>query len=214
MPYFKNNDVNILFIHIPKTGGSSVENYFYTKFSMQQDNKSLYGFIDPELKLNENMIINSSLQHITYDQMIEYNNVFNIDLNNIKIITIVRNPYERIISDLFFYGKINVNTSKEDVFDMLQDYLVSTDYDNHNLPQHYFITTNNKTIIPNIHILHTETLTNDMKDLGYEDFDLLLNVNKFNVDYYDYLNNKSIEVINAFFHFDFILFGYVKISVV
>ena len=113
MPYFKNNDVNILFIHIPKTGGSSVEEYLYAKFSIQHNNKSLYGFIDPELKLNENMIINSSLQHITYDQIIEYNTAFNIDLNNIKIITVVRNPYERIISGLFFNDKINVNTSKE-----------------------------------------------------------------------------------------------------
>lgn len=42
MPYFKNNNVNILFIHIPKTGGSSVENYFSSKFNIPLNNTSLY----------------------------------------------------------------------------------------------------------------------------------------------------------------------------
>ena len=34
MPYFHNKDVNLLFIHIPKTGGSSLETYFSKKFNM------------------------------------------------------------------------------------------------------------------------------------------------------------------------------------
>ena len=88
--------------------------------------------------------MNSSLQHMTYNQLIEYNKIFNIDFNNIKIITVVRNPYERIISDLFWYKKINKNTSKEQVFDVIQSYLLSTEYDKHNIPQHLFITNNNK----------------------------------------------------------------------
>ena len=33
MPYFHNNYVNLLFIHIPKTGGSSLEIYFSKKFT-------------------------------------------------------------------------------------------------------------------------------------------------------------------------------------
>lgn len=38
MPYFKNNDVNILLIHIPKTDGTSLERYFKTKFNISLDN--------------------------------------------------------------------------------------------------------------------------------------------------------------------------------
>ena len=211
MPYFKNDNINILFVHIPKTGGSSVEYYFCNKFNISLNNKSLFDFIDNETKLEKNMIINSSLQHITYNQMIEYNNVFNIDFNNIKIITIVRNPYERIVSDLFWYGKINCHSSKEEVFNVISEYLVSDKYDNHNIPQHNFITHDNRNIIPYIHILRTETLTNDMRCLGYEDFDLFISNNQLNLNYYNYLNKESIEIINNFYHFDFILFNYAKI---
>jgi glycyl-tRNA synthetase alpha subunit len=125
MPYFNNDDINILFIHIPKTGGTSVEHYFSSKFNIPLNNKSLFSFIRSKTKSNENIIINSSLQHITYNQIIKYNNVFNINFNNIKILTIVRNPYERVISDLFWQSKININTSKENVFDIMREYLVS-----------------------------------------------------------------------------------------
>ena len=42
MPYFKDNNINILFIHIPKTGGSSLEVYFSKKFNIPLNNKSLF----------------------------------------------------------------------------------------------------------------------------------------------------------------------------
>ena len=40
---------------------------------------------------------------------IEFENIKkNIDFNNIMIMTIIRNPYERIMSDLFFLQKITI----------------------------------------------------------------------------------------------------------
>ena len=210
MPYFKNDYINILFIHIPKTGGMSLESYFSSKYNIQLNNESLYSLIDEKIKSDNNMMITSTLQHITYNQMVKYNNIFNIDFNNIKIITIVRNPYERIISDLFFYSKIDVNTSKNEVYDLIKQYVFSTDYDNHNIPQYMFITDDNTDLIPDINILHTETLNDDMKNLGFEDFDVWTNNNTNKVDYYNYLNNESIEFINNFYHLDFVLFNYDK----
>ena len=211
MPYFKNNDVNVLFVHIPKTGGTSIESYFSTKFNIQLNNDSLFSFVCDLTVLNNDIIIKSSLQHMLYTQIIKYNDVFNIDFNNIKILTIARNPYERIVSDLFWFKEINVNTTKEEVFNIIKKYLISDDKDNHNIPQHIFITDNNKEIIPNIYILHTETLNNDMKKLGYEDFNLHCQKNDMTIDYYNYLNNDSIIIINEFYHFDFILFDYDKL---
>ena len=209
MPYFKNNDTNILFIHIPKTGGTSLESYFEYKFNIPLDSKSLYMWLDEEQKQN-NTLIDTSLQHITYQTMFKYNTVFNIDPNGLKIITIVRNPYERLISDLFFNKLITINSSKEEVFNIIKTYLLRNDLDNHNLPQYVFVTNDNKKLVPNIQILHTETLTTDMHNLGYEDFDKRDNKNSINIDYYKYLNNDSIKLINDFYDCDFTLFNYTK----
>ena len=44
MPYFYNKDINILLIHIPKTGGTSLEFYFQEKYLITLNEKSLYGF--------------------------------------------------------------------------------------------------------------------------------------------------------------------------
>ena len=96
MPYFKNNNLNLLFIHIPKTGGTSLEKYLSQKHNIPLDSKSLYS----DLKNGYNSV---SLQHQTYHSLLKKKTQFGIDFNNIKIISIVRNPYERIVSDLFFY---------------------------------------------------------------------------------------------------------------
>jgi len=212
MPYFKNDDINVLFVHIPKTGGTSVELYFHFKFNILMNNKSLFNYIEDEQLLNENIEINSTLQHMTYNEIVKYSKIFNIDFDNIKIITIVRNPYQRIVSDLFYFKLITLNNIKEEVFDIINKYLVSHEYDNHNIPQHKFITNDKGEIIQNIHILKTESLTNEMKNIGYIDFDRVDNANTNAINYYNYLNNESIEIINEFYHLDFILFNYDKIS--
>ena len=85
--------------------------------------------------------------------------------------------------------------------------------DNHNVPQYKFIIDKNKNIIPDLHILHTETLTTDMKNLGFDDFNVFENANPNKLNYYKYLNNDSIQLINQFYDKDFSLFGYEKIII-
>jgi hypothetical protein len=215
MPYFRKDDINILFIHIPKTGGTSLSFYFSSKYKIPLNNDCLFRFIDKKKQFENNIIIDSSLQHITYKQIVEYKKIFNVDFNNIKIITVVRNPYERIVSDLFWFKKIHLNTSKEEVTDIIKTLIKSNELDNHMIPQNVFVTDKNNNLVENLHILRRETLTNDMHELGYEDFNLYMNVNSNKnannkINYYDYLNNQSIEIINEFYHNDFILFGYLK----
>ena len=151
---------------------------------------------------------------MTYQTIINNSSYFNINFNDISIITIVRNPYERIISDLFFYKKITNNSSKEEVTNIINKYLLTnvSELDNHNIPQYLFVTNDNKELIPNIKILHTETLDADMINLGYTDFNIKILVNSCKGNYYNYLNNESIKLINDFYDYDFKLFNYTKIN--
>lgn len=213
MPYFKNNAVNILFIHVPKTGGSSVEFYFSSKFNISLNAYSLFNIPSESTIPLAYDVFDTSLQHLTYRQLVQHKDVLNINFDNITIMTIVRNPYERIISDLFWSKQIDVTSSKEEVLIAIQQYLMSENSDNHSLPQHYFLTDNDNNLIPNIHVLHTETLTNDMKKMGYKDFNLFSNKNPQNVNYYNYLNNDSIQLINQYYYFDFVLFHYDQITI-
>lgn len=207
MPYFNNNIKPVLFIHIPKTGGTSIEQYFSKKYSIPLDYRSLYDFIPIDININMDKRI--SLQHKTYNEIIKYKDIFNINLDNLTI-TIVRNPYTRIISDLFYFNLITIDNTKEEVYKIIIKYTNTTNkYDNHNIPQYHFILDNTYKINNNIHIMKTETLTEDMHKLGYTDFNLHENINKHsNLNYYDYLNNNSIKHINNIYANDFKYFKY------
>ena len=208
MPYFKNNKINLLFIHIPKTGGSSLEKYFSVKFNIPLSKKSLMSTEDIR-DFADKPEINSSLQHLTYNTIIKYKDFFKIDENNIQILSVVRNPYNKIMSDLFYLKKINVNSTKEEVYEKMQIYL-QENYDNHITPQYKFITNENEELIENLTIIHTETLNKDMEKLGYKDFNIKMNMNPNNVNYYKYLNDDSIKLINENYKKDFEILNYNK----
>jgi hypothetical protein len=215
MPYFHNESVNLLFIHIPKTGGSSIEIYLSQKYNIPFNNSSLIThydlqnckeiFTDPHFCLLRNV----SMQHFTYQNIYNHQHFFKVNFNNLTIISIVRNPYTRIISDLFHFNYITINSSKEIVFKMINQYLYNYFLDNHNLPQYLFLIDDDEKIIENLIILKTESLNEDMQKLGFQDFDLTLNTNENSgINYFDYLNQDSIQIINKYYEKDFEYFGY------
>lgn len=209
MPYFKNERMNLLFIHIPKTGGTSVEHYFYGKYNFDMNETTLhsdYGnsiFSDPELKM-------VSLQHQTLQTLLDNKEILKINTHNLKILTIVRNPYDRTISDLFFFKLIEKDTLPNDVYNILCKYLKEKYYDNHNIEQYKFICNKEGKKYDKVIILKTESLNDDMRILGFPDFNETVNKNIHINNYSKYLNEESIKLINEFFDKDFELFGYEK----
>ena len=204
MPYFHNEHVNLLFIHIPKTGGSSIELYLSNKYKIPlQKENSLHMFLNHEISEFPKEI---SLQHQTVSTIYKFKKELNVDFNNLKIFAVVRNPYERLFSDLKFYKLFKKDYSKEKTYKAIKDYL-NMSLDNHNIPQ-YLFTENNYNL--NIDILKFERLNEEMERIGYSDFKNfeILNASKEHIDFRDYLNEKSIKLINTFYEKDFTQYGY------
>ena len=198
MPYFKES--NLLFVHIPKTGGTSFEEYMLTKstiilHSVLEKNN----YPHPEFQ-------NISLQHQTYQTLYKYRDLFKIDFsNNLQKIAFVRNPYERIVSDIFWLKFNDKNASQEDICDTIRYYYLDRDdLDNHNIPQYLFVTDENENIIQDITILKMENLTDELRKYGFTDYEGPIHT----TSYMKYLNRDSIEIINKFYKKDFELFGY------
>lgn len=110
------DDINILFIHIPKCGGTSIERFLDIKSRWPTRSfEELYG---PHYIQRNNPNLNRSgkaryfiylhLQHLTIQQM------YRFKLYDPKkadyIFTVVRNPYTRMISD-YYWNDNNKNHS-------------------------------------------------------------------------------------------------------
>lgn len=223
MPYFKTTKINLLYIHIPKTGGMSVEQYFYEKYKIPKTYKTAYGYSHPDIdfKVLFEKDQEFTLQHLTYQKYCKYGYLFDLDIldTNLNIITTVRNPYERIISDMFFFvvqTNITIDSTKKDIEDAIRLYLNRTDYDydNHRLPQYKFLIDEDGNIPRNVVILKTEILRQEMQDVGFLDFNYNENKNRIGkkIDYFYLLTNESIHMINDFYDLDFKYFGYTKIG--
>tara|TARA_Y100000287_G_scaffold104481_1_gene83648 strand:- start:559 stop:1182 length:624 start_codon:yes stop_codon:yes gene_type:complete len=202
MPYYLNK--HILFIHIPKTGGTTIEELF-----RKNDSERVYSSIGIG---DTNRILpppfdRVSLQHQFYTTILKFKDKLGVVFNdNLRIFSIVRDPYRRIISDMMFLNIVNPDSTSEKVFECMKSYVIADKYDNHNVPQYKFITDKQGNLIPEINIFRNETLNDDMKKFGFE-IKQNFQVGK-KVDYNKYLNDDSINLINTIYKKDFQLFNY------
>lgn len=205
MPYYK--DLHILFIHIPKTGGSTLEKVLRQEGNHKQ---TLYsGYTNTLLPEPYNK---TSLQHQSYCTILDHKELCDIDFNEqLKLLTIVRNPYHRAVSSLFHNNQIKKGTSKAEVFEELEKFidLPPDTVDNHNVAQYKFVVDKNNKLPNKLIILKTESLDRDMllyfKRIACKR-ELVGKASDTN--YMKYLGPRSIKLINRVYKRDFELFDY------
>ena len=204
MPYYE--EPNILFIHIPKTGGTVIEDEIKKIYKETLFSPNKY-FLKNILDVPYNLI---TPQHQFYTTIYKYKDILNVNFDKIKIFSVVRNPYDKIISDLIWLKIIDKNATAEEVYNKIKNnYINCNDISNHNQPQYKFITDENLNLISNIQIFKCETL-NDANDELNEFLGFNINIKRENVNknYLKFLNKKSVLLINDFYKKDFELFNY------
>lgn len=178
MIHIKNDIIDIALIDIPHTEYPHVENYIRNKFNT--DN---------------------------YTQNLKHHKSTDVFNGNTYIITVVKNPYSRIIKYLLQLHKID-NVSKNNTYNLIQNIIDTGEIQ----PQYKFIANKNEEVHKEIHVLHSELLEYEMYLMGHRDFYLNENMND-HINYFDYIDSDTIQLINKYFSKDFDLLGYPKHSV-
>lgn len=139
MPVFTRNDTSLFFIHIPKTGGSTIRTVA-KHFGWEES------FSIRKKKLKDIQYYKASPQHIHADVLKQ---VFNFDVFD-QIFTLVREPFSRLKSEYYWQQSRGLTTKGvSEWIDRTFEQYTSDPYifDNHIRPQSEFIPDHNNTQI-------------------------------------------------------------------
>lgn len=191
MPFFEANHKRILFIHIPKTGGSSIERIFETCAHI-----SFFSPVHPD-------VIRVCPQHFTL-----------MDIELMRggvwdwVFTVVRNPYQRLESE-YSYRK-GLSLTELGFNDWVLQVLCHANenpfyLDNHLRPMHEFID-------ERVEIFKYENgldpvVEKARKHLGLNEAEPLDRVNQSKRDKVKW-RTKTIRAVNTFYRLDFERFEY------
>jgi chondroitin 4-sulfotransferase 11 len=193
---------NLFFIHIPKTAGTSIE----IALDMRK----------PECFYSENRfnkILKINPQHFIYSDL---SNILNV--KNLNIFTVVRNPFDRLVSE-FKYVQKTENSNWTDYknlnFDSFVDEVLNLDsnmacdiFDNHLMPQYDYIKGGEDII----KIFKYENLSEFVDWLFLKTNDLMIlsherNSEKMHYSFY-YKYKKTIDMVAEFYKKDLEYFNY------
>lgn len=194
-------------------------------------NKSCGGVITKNFSKNGETLITNC--HRTLIDMLNIaKNKYNIDKNELFIFTIVRNPWERMLSMYLFYHKNNYNCPEffsgdehiDDDFNKWIQYIYSSKFDKTrihggvNIFTHCFsnqlnwVKDSDNNIIKNINIYKIEDLDLDFflkNTLGLSNVDSETRVHSTKHNHYsNYYNDESIKLVKNHYIEDIEFFGY------
>ena len=202
MPIYTKKNESILFIHIPKCGGSSFSDFLLR--NKYEESLSVRG-----KALKDIDFWKSSPQHLHRDILKKLLNFEKFD----KILTIVREPFERLKSEYYWLlnsGVINKNENiPEKWFDDLKENYHSNKYiyDNHIRPQNEFILNESK-----IFKLEEQGINQAIKyAINKNPFRIFNNKQLKKTKKSEFIDNQFLEIqeeIKNFYSEDYRILGY------
>ena len=213
----------ILFIHIPKTGGTSIESHIRSTGKYKETLFTPAGTpLSERREFSDCNLKKIHSQHQSFNTIITHEKQLDVKIDEVDLfLSVVRNPYNRAISELF-WRKSAVPTDSVDVINKQLRILLKTPnwgaY--HIFPQYVFLLNQQNTIDDRFIVLKTEVLTDSVRQLGcvFSKFNRFWNQShpikhqRESPDYFNFLDGESIKVINDLYHDDFTLFGYDKLQ--
>ena len=202
-----------VFIHIPKTGGTTVEKLLDINPDPVENIKSYWALDNLQIAyyIKEfNCKTSFFLQHLPAIFIKNFNPE---TFNNFFKFSIVRNPYDRLISEFCW---LNRNELKIDNYYFINNFkawvnnLTPKTFNNHTLPQYYFLYNKNTLLVDKVY--KYEDLQNALKELSvklnFELKDIWLHKNNFDIDKEALLPTNIKEKIYKLYEKDFIVFNY------
>lgn len=219
---YNNTNFDLKFLHITKNAGTYIEDLGFK-------NNLVLGKIKDQIN-DYNLTHKTIADYYHLPPSLFYNEVFNINYCNTKNINflIIRNPYDRILSEIFcpWIGIIKNNStpSIDEINDFLNN-ILSNRINNpellfnggHYTLQYSYAYDSNDILIVD-EILRLETLNEDLEKLNQKyNLKLVLDKEKTNKSSKNCqlsdLSDENIKLINKLYKLDFEKFGYSMISV-
>ena len=223
----------VVFLHIPKTGGSSVGNFLFKHYNIPYKSFLYFthGFLMLPAYKDKTLTTLYNICHLPYLDTLRLAKDSNIIIDSTwNIFTVVRNPYYRAASAIFFqpflecrYHMHTLNTlnEKRKLFKKAYNTFFSfdpyeNDYFSHRLPQHFLLETEKDKPLYKMY-KYEEGLENILKKVF--NLDLLTNLNLEKIysseydsspktDYLSLFTRDYIEKVNGYYYKDFEFCGY------
>ena len=190
-----------IFIHIPKTGGTTIEHFLKDNGINQLEyigvvnNRSMQHYKASELKL----------------RIPQY-------FNNYYKFSIVRNPYDRLLSEYYWCPILNVGYKYNKLKDYFLKYVIFlfknknkmlSVYNDHFIPQYDFLYENNNLIVNNIFKYEHFSYVNNFLKKKLNINNDFITLNKTNFEKEDWTLEQKNLIYNLYKN-DFLLFNYKK----
>ena len=220
-------DKELIYIHIPKTGGKSI-----TQSLQRFTNRKIVGeSVGVEDQAFKDLLIGNynlnrngpqALHHLTLEELVKYKYITKSQLKNYKIFSIVRNPYDRFLSAYNYHQMYKNFKNIESACKYIQENLYinnNSRLDNfrHFLPQINFLLYKGELVVKPIFRFETQLRSKHCvnfikKSINYRGNDFFIdhiNQTKYEIKVY---NKKLINFVNEFYSQDFYYFNYNKIK--